>query len=45
MTICNYVPCEIDTLDPQHAIDELFDLDLLCGEEGIFINIPEEQAP
>ncbi len=43
MTSCNYVPFEPDHLDPLSPyIDELFDLDLLCTEEGIFINIHEE---
>ena len=43
MTLCNYVPFEVDLLDPQHvSFDELFDLDLLCTEEGIYINVPQE---
>jgi hypothetical protein len=43
MTRCNYVPFLSDLPDlPRHDFDELFDLDLLCTEEGIFINVPEE---
>jgi hypothetical protein len=43
MTNCNYVPFEIDILALEHmSFDELFDLDLLCTEEGIYINILEE---
>ena len=43
MTSCNYVPFEVNDIDlPNPYLDELFDLDLLCTEEGIFINIHEE---
>jgi len=38
MTQCNYVPLNIDYPVLDH--DELFDLDVLCTEEGIFINTP-----
>ena len=36
MTQCNYIPLESDL--PSPYLDELFDLDVLCTEEGIFIN-------
>jgi hypothetical protein len=43
MTRCNYIPFQTDSIDPLSPdFDELFDLDILCAEEGIFINIPEE---
>jgi hypothetical protein len=44
MAPCNYVPFETDHLDPiSPYLDELFDLDVLCTEEGIFINLPSEE--
>jgi hypothetical protein len=47
MTRCNYshyIGLDTDCLNPfQPYLDELFDLDLLCTEEGIFINIPEAE--
>jgi hypothetical protein len=44
MTRCNYVALNTSHLDPDSLyLDELFDLDILCTEEGIFINIPDEQ--
>jgi hypothetical protein len=43
MAPCNYIPFETATLDPSNPyLDELFDLDILCTEEGIFINVPQE---
>ena len=43
MTHCNYIPLQTDAADlPSLYLDELFDLDLLCTEEGIFINTSEE---
>jgi hypothetical protein len=43
MTPCNYVPLVFNPSDaPVHYLDELFDLDVLCTEEGIFINTPTE---
>jgi hypothetical protein len=42
MTPCNYVPIEtshIDQLSPY--FEDLLDLDVLCTEEGIFINLPK----
>ena len=42
MSPCNYILFETN-LDPQSLyLDELFDLDVLCTEEGIFINVTEE---
>ena len=44
MTHCNYIALDTADLDPLHPyLDELFDLDLLCTEEGIFINVPSEE--
>ena len=41
MPRCNYIP--LDTAEvPNLYLDELFDLDVLCTEEGIFINTPVE---
>ena len=43
MTRSNYIPQSTDLLDPLHPnLDELFDLDILCTEEGIFINVDED---
>ena len=43
MTRCNYIPLSTDLLDPPNPyLDELFDLDILCTEEGIFINMDED---
>jgi hypothetical protein len=39
MAPCNYIP--LDTAHfgaPRLYLDDLFDLDILCTEEGIFIN-------
>jgi hypothetical protein len=42
MTRCNYIALDTD-LDPLSPyLDELFDLDILCTEEGILINIDED---
>jgi hypothetical protein len=42
MTPCNYVPIETSRIDPLSPyLEELFDLDILCTEEGIFINLPK----
>jgi hypothetical protein len=39
MPRCNYIPLETHPSDlPALYLDELFDLDVLCTEEGIFIN-------
>ena len=47
MTRCNYshyVTLDTDCLDPLLPyFDELFDLELLCTEEGILINAPEQE--
>jgi hypothetical protein len=41
MAPCNYIPLEIDRSElPSLYLDELFDLDVLYMEEGIFINSP-----
>jgi hypothetical protein len=43
MTRCNYIALNTDRLDPLSPyLDELFDLDILCTEEGIFINVAED---
>lgn len=43
MTQCNYIPLQTTTDDlPSIYLDELFDLDVLCTEEGIFINVQPE---
>jgi hypothetical protein len=43
MAPCNYVPLELNDSDiPSLYLDELFDLDVLCTEEGILINAPAE---
>jgi len=43
MAPCNYVPLEFNGSDaPALYLDELFDLDVLCTEEGILINTPTE---
>ncbi len=44
MTSCNYHLLDTFRFEPLSPyLDELFDLDLLCTEEGIFINIPIEE--
>jgi hypothetical protein len=43
MAPCNYIPLETATLDNSSAyFDDLFDLDILCTEEGILINIDSD---
>jgi len=43
MTRCNYITLNTDRLDPLSPyFDELFDLDILCTEEGLFINVSED---
>lgn len=37
MSPCNYIPFEAD-IDCSSYLDDLLDLDVLCTEEGIFIN-------
>jgi hypothetical protein len=44
MSPCNYIPFETATLDPMSpCFDDLSDLDVLITEEGILINVPNEQ--
>jgi hypothetical protein len=44
MTHCNYVPLNTAHIDPLSLyLDDLFDLDILCIEEGIFINVSPEE--
>lgn len=44
MNPCNYVPFDTANLDfADAAFDDLFDLDILCTEEGIFINLDNQQ--
>ena len=44
MTPCNYVPFQTANLDPLHPLfEDIFDLDILCTEEGIFINLPNRK--
>jgi len=44
MSPCNYIPFETATLDPESPyFDDLLDLDVLITEEGILINVPDEQ--
>lgn len=44
MTTCNYVPLDTALNDlPSLYLDNLFDLDILCTEEGIFINVSTEE--
>ena len=46
MAPCNYIPFETATIDALTSNpDDLFDLDLLCTEEGIFINLASEELP
>ena len=43
MAPCNYIPFETATLDPLYPyLDDLFDLDILCTEEGILINLDSD---
>jgi len=44
MAPCNYLPLDAHYLDDSFPyFDDLLDLDVLCTEEGIFINVPTEQ--
>jgi hypothetical protein len=44
MNPCNYIPVETANIDPLSPyLDDLFDLDILCTEEGIFINASPEE--
>lgn len=44
MKVCNYLPLETATLDMTHPlVDDLLDLDVLATEEGIFINLPDNE--
>ncbi len=40
MTPCNYIPFEAAD---HFYLDEIFDLDILCSEEGILINVEAEE--
>lgn len=41
MKPCNYIPLETPYLDTYYPFfEDLLDLDVLCTEEGIFINVP-----
>jgi hypothetical protein len=43
MAPCNYIPLETKHSElPSLYLDELFDLDVICTEEGIFINSSTE---
>lgn len=43
MAPCNYIPLETTHSElPSLYLDELFDLDVICTEEGIFINSSTE---
>ena len=44
MSPCNYIPLETDIDLSNLYLDELFDLDILCTEEGIFINVAAQQS-
>jgi len=44
MASCNYIPLDTAQFDaPSLYLDDLFDLDILCTEEGIFINVAQEE--
>jgi hypothetical protein len=44
MTLCNYIALDTAHIDPLSLyLDDLFDLDILCTEEGIFINVSSEE--
>ena len=44
MTLCNYIALDTTHIDPlSHYFDDLFDIDILCTEEGIFINVSLEE--
>jgi hypothetical protein len=44
MTRCNYIAFDTTRIDPLSPyFDDLFDLDILCAEEGLFINVSPEE--
>ena len=44
MKLCNYVALDTGLLDPfSPYFDDLFDLDILYTEEGIYINVSTEE--
>jgi hypothetical protein len=44
MTRCNYIALDTANIDPLSPFfDDLFDLDILCTEEGIFINVAPQE--
>ena len=44
MAPCNYIPLDTARIDPLTLyLDDLFDLDILSTEEGIFINVSPEE--
>lgn len=44
MTHCNYIPLDLTHLDVLHPfLDDFLDLDVLASEEGLLINVPEEE--
>jgi hypothetical protein len=44
MAPCNYITLDTAHIDPLSLyLDDLFDLDILCTEEGIFINVSPEE--
>jgi hypothetical protein len=44
MAPCNYIPLDTAHIDSLSLyLDDLFDLDILCTEEGIFINAFSEE--
>jgi hypothetical protein len=44
MTLCNYIALDAAHIDPLSPyFEDLFDLDILCTEEGIFINVSPEE--
>ncbi len=44
MAPCNYILIDTAHIDPLSLyLDDLFDLDILCTEEGIFINVSTEE--
>ena len=44
MAPCNYIPLNTAHIDPlSFYLDDLLDLDILCTEEGIFINVSAKE--
>ena len=42
MQTCNYIPLNTALLEPDsHYCEDLFDLDILYTDDGIFINAPQ----